>query len=57
MEADLIFVAGEAGSHCLANTVRDIANNFGDDTYVKKLVLLTDATSRRACLFFRHRYR
>jgi nicotinamidase/pyrazinamidase len=45
MEADLIFVAGEAGSHCLANTVRDIANNFGDDNYVKKLVLLTDATS------------
>lgn len=45
MEADMIFVAGEAGSHCLANTVRDIANNFGDDAYVKKLVLLTDATS------------
>jgi nicotinamidase/pyrazinamidase len=45
MEADLIFVAGEAGSHCLANTVRDIANNFGDDSYVKKLVLLTDATA------------
>jgi nicotinamidase/pyrazinamidase len=45
MEADMIFVAGEAGSHCLANTVRDIANNFGDDNYVKKLVLLTDATS------------
>ncbi|GAB4461464.1 MAG: hypothetical protein OHK0029_26780 [Armatimonadaceae bacterium] len=44
-EADLIFVAGEAGSHCLANTVRDIANNFGDDRYVSKLVLLTDATS------------
>lgn len=44
MQADLIAVAGEAGSHCLANTVRDIANNFGDDTYVSKLVLLTDAT-------------
>lgn len=44
-EADLIFVAGEAGSHCLANTVRDIADNFGDDSYVKKLVVLTDATS------------
>jgi nicotinamidase/pyrazinamidase len=45
MEADIIFVAGEAGSHCLANTVRDIANNFGDDSYVKKLILLTDATA------------
>jgi nicotinamidase-related amidase len=45
MEADMVFVAGEAGSHCLANTVRDIANNFGDDRYVQKLVLLTDATS------------
>ena len=44
-EADLVFVAGEAGSHCLANTVRDIADNFGDDRYVQKLVLLTDATS------------
>ena len=36
---------GEAGSHCLANTVRDVANNFGDDSYVKRLVLLEDATS------------
>ena len=44
-EADNILVAGEAGSHCLANTVRDIANNFGDDTYIKKLNLLEDATS------------
>ena len=45
MEADLIAIAGEAGSHCLANTVRDIANAFGDDSYVSKLVLLEDATS------------
>jgi nicotinamidase-related amidase len=44
-EADIILVAGEAGSHCLANTVRDIANNFGDASYVGKLVLLEDATS------------
>lgn len=43
--ADLVGVFGEAGSHCLANTVRDIADAFGDDSYVKKLVLLTDATS------------
>lgn len=43
--ADLIAVAGEAGSHCLANTVRDIAANFADPNAVKKIVLLTDATS------------
>lgn len=45
MEADVLVVAGEAGSHCLANTVRDIASEFGDDSYVSKMVLLTDATS------------
>lgn len=45
MEADVVAIAGEAGSHCLANTVRDIANNFGDASYVKRLVLLEDATS------------
>jgi nicotinamidase/pyrazinamidase len=44
MEADILAVAGEAGSHCLANTVRDIAKNFGDDSYIKRLVLLEDAT-------------
>ena len=43
--ADLIVIAGEARTHCLANTVRDIANNFGDDSYISKLVLLTDASS------------
>jgi nicotinamidase/pyrazinamidase len=43
--ADLIIIAGEARTHCLANTVRDIANNFGDDSFVSKLVLLTDASS------------
>ena len=44
MGADMILVAGEAGSHCLANTVTDIANQFGNEDYVKKLVLLEDAT-------------
>jgi len=43
--ADIILLAGEAGSHCLANTVRDIANEFGNQDYIKKMVLLTDATS------------
>jgi len=43
--ADVVVIAGEARTHCLANTVRDIANNFGDDSYISKLVLLTDASS------------
>ena len=43
-EADQILIAGEALSHCVANTVRDIAAEFGDDE-VKKLVLLEDAAS------------
>ncbi len=45
LEADVVFVAGQALSHCVANTVRDIADAFGDDAYVKKLVLITDASS------------
>jgi nicotinamidase-related amidase len=45
MEADIIAVAGEAGSHCLRHTVTDIANAFGDDKYIQRIVLLTDATS------------
>jgi len=45
MQADLVFIVGEALSHCVANTVRDIADAFGSDDYVKKLVLLTDASS------------
>jgi nicotinamidase-related amidase len=44
-QADLVAIAGEARTHCLANTVRDIANAFGDDSFVSKLVLLTDASS------------
>lgn len=45
METDVIAIMGEAGSHCLANTVKDIADEFGDDSYVKKMVLLEDGTS------------
>jgi nicotinamidase-related amidase len=44
-EADIILLAGEALSHCLANTVRDIAANFSDSRYIEKMVLLTDASS------------
>ncbi len=43
-DADIILLSGEARSHCLANTVTDIANNFGEDN-IKKMVLLKDATT------------
>ncbi|MEQ1501537.1 MAG: hypothetical protein ABMB14_04870 [Myxococcota bacterium] len=43
--ADRIVVAGEARSHCVANTVRDLADAFGDPASVRKVVLLGDATS------------
>lgn len=43
--ADLVLLAGEALSHCLANSVRDIADCFGDPATISKLVLLTDASS------------
>lgn len=42
--ADNVLIAGEASSHCVLNTVKDIADNFGDDN-VKKLIWLSDATS------------
>jgi nicotinamidase/pyrazinamidase len=43
-EADEILITGEALSHCVASTIQDIANNFGDDN-IKKFVLLEDTTS------------
>jgi nicotinamidase-related amidase len=44
-EADVILLAGEARSHCLANTLRDILRAFKDPELARKLVLLTDACS------------
>ena len=43
--ADEILLAGEAGSHCLANTVRDVAGELPDEAFLKKCVLLVDGTS------------
>lgn len=43
--ADLVFIGGEAGSHCVAHTVRDLADALHDDLLVRKLVLLTDTVS------------
>ena len=45
ISVDTIVIAGEAGSHCVNLTVRDICNKFGDDSYLSKIVLLTDAMS------------
>ncbi len=43
-EADLIALSGQALSHCVASTVRDIADNFGAES-IKKMVLIEDTTS------------
>jgi len=39
-----ILISGEALSHCVKNTVEDIANNFGEEN-IKKFVLLEDTCS------------
>lgn len=44
-EADVILMAGEALSHCLANTVRDIVEQFGAPELIEKIHLLADASS------------
>lgn len=44
-EVEEILVGGEASSHCKLNTVLDIANGFGNDEYIKKLVWLLDGSS------------
>ena len=43
-KADMILIAGEALSHCVANTVRDIASSF-DPSAISKLALLEDCCS------------
>jgi len=44
-DADIVAIAGEALSHCVSSTGRDIAAAFSNPEYIRKLVLLTDATS------------
>jgi nicotinamidase-related amidase len=44
-EADVVFIAGEAGSHCVANTVRDLVQHLGEDYDLSRLMLLTDTLS------------
>lgn len=43
-QADRIIVGGEASSHCWLFTMKDIADNFGDSS-LQKFVLLEDGTS------------
>jgi nicotinamidase/pyrazinamidase len=42
-KSDTLYITGEALSHCVANSIRDVAS-FGKD-HVKKFVLLTDTAS------------
>lgn len=42
--ADNVLVAGEASSHCVMYTVKDIVEEF-DDSNLSKLILMTDAMS------------
>ena len=42
--ADIIIIAGQALSHCVANTITDIANNFGEEN-ISKFALMTDCCS------------
>ena len=42
--ADIILITGEALSHCVANTINDIANSF-DPSNIKKFILLEDTSS------------
>lgn len=44
-KADMTVWSGEARSHCLANTVRDVASNFSDPTLIERMHLLTDSCS------------
>ncbi|GLR14629.1 hypothetical protein GCM10007907_34190 [Chitinimonas prasina] len=43
-QADTILIAGEALSHCVASTVRDLAEQLGPG-HIGKLMLLTDCAS------------
>ena len=43
-DADIVATTGQALSHCLANTIRSVVNNFGEEN-IKKLWLIKDCTS------------
>ena len=43
-QGDIILITGQALSHCVNHTIRDLATEFGEDS-VKKLILLRDTCS------------
>lgn len=43
-QSDILVISGEASSHCVANSIRDISRDFGEDM-MKKCILLTDCMS------------
>ncbi len=43
--SDTVLIAGQALSHCVANTIYDLVDSFADKSFIKKLVLLKDCTS------------
>lgn len=43
--ADLVLIAGEAATHCVLNTVEDIASGFENKNSIKKLIWLSDGSS------------
>ncbi|TWI65286.1 nicotinamidase-related amidase [Pseudoduganella lurida] len=43
LQADRVYIAGEAGSHCVKATTEHIAEHFGDET--DRLVLISDCMS------------
>ncbi len=45
--ADVIAVLGQAKSHCVANTIRDIVDNFSDDS-IRKICFIEDCSSNVA---------
>jgi nicotinamidase/pyrazinamidase len=45
MKTDILLCSGEALSHCVLSSLNDLAAAFGNDDYVKKMVLLTDCCS------------
>lgn len=44
-QVDEIVITGEALSHCLRHTFKDIVDNFSEPSFIKKMVLLTDCSS------------
>lgn len=44
-ESDEVVISGEASTHCVANTIRDIADGFSDQGAISKFVYLSDTCS------------